>query len=288
MSAAERITQRFLKEYPPSPAMFPGGATPASATLREHVARFDVVQGGRSDSAPSASPAPAVSLRASARASSWTPEPVHRQAAAIEQYRRLAAQLIQAGVDHGVKVVMIASAVRGEGKSLTSANLAVTLARSYQRETLLIDADPRSPTQHHIFRVDNTRGLTDWVHGGPDTTPATIQVMPSLTLMTAGRPTMDPMAGLSSARMKALIAEAKGAFDIVLIDTPPVTQVPDASVLVPLVDTALLVIKAGATPHATIEQAVNALGRERILGTVLNRADNTTSAGRYWHGHGKA
>jgi len=288
MSAAERVTQRFLKEHPPSPAIFPGDATPTPAALREHAARFDVVQGGRSDAAPSTPPAPAVSLRASARASSWAPEPVHRQAAAIEQYRRLAAHLIQAGSEQGIKVVMIASAVRGEGKSLTSANLAVTLARSYQRETLLIDADPRSPTQHEIFRVDNTSGLTDWVHGGPATTPATIQVMPSLTLLTAGRPTMDPMAGLSSARMKALIAEAKAAFDFVLIDTPPVTQVPDAAVLVPLVDTAVLVIKAGSTPHSAIEQAISSLGRERILGTVLNRADNTTSAGRYWHGHGRA
>ncbi len=272
-----------------SPAIFPGyGPSPAPAALREHAGRFDVVRGGRTGEAPAAAPVPAVSLRTPSRSSSWTPEPVHRQAAAVEQYRRLAAQLIQAREERGVTVVMIASAVRGEGKSLTSANLAVTLARSYQRETLLIDADPRAPTQHEIFRVDNTSGLTDWISGMSPSTPPTIRVMPSLTLMTAGRPTMDPMAGLSSARMKALIAEAKATFDIVLIDTPPVTQVPDAGVLVPLVDTAVLVIKAGATPHATIVQAVNVLGRERILGTILNRADSTTSAGRYWHGHGRA
>jgi len=286
--AAERINRRFLKEYPPSPAIFPSEAPSPFAAHRASASRLDVVQGGRSESAPAAPARPAVSLRSSARSVSWSPEPVHRQSAAVEQYRRLAAQLIQAGVEQGVKVVMIASAVRGEGKSLTAANLAVTLARSYQRDTLLIDADQRSPMQHDIFRVENTRGLCDWLRAGYDAPASTIQVMPSLTLMPAGHPTMDPMAGLSSSRMKSLIAEAKASFDFVVIDSPPATLVPDAGVLVSLVDTTVLVIRAGSTPHASVEQAVAALGRERILGTVLNCADATTSAGRYWYGHGRA
>ena len=284
MSAAERISQRFLKEYPPAPAAFPVQGTPPSGQPREHTVRFDVVQGGRGEGAPAAPATPAITLRSAARVVAWAPEPVHRQASAVEQYRRLAAQLIQAGVERGVKVVMMASAVRGEGKSLTAANLAVTLARSYERNTLLIDADMRAPMQHEIFRVDNTRGLSDWLHAGPDAAAATMQLMPSLTLFTAGRPTMDPMAGLTSSRMKALVAEAKEAFDFVVIDSPPATLVPDAGVLVSLVDTALLVIRAGSTPHAMVDQAVRALGRERILGTVLNGADKTTSAGQYWYG----
>jgi capsular exopolysaccharide synthesis family protein len=290
MSAAERISQRFLKEYPSSPAIVADERTPVVGAPREHAGRFDVVQGGRNDAASAASAAPgkpAVTLRASATPVSWSPEPVHRQSAAVEQYRRLAAQLIQAGVERGVKVVMIASAVRGEGKSLTAANLAVTLARSYQRKTLLIDADQRAPMQHGIFRVDNTSGLSDWFHAGSDAAAATIQLMPSLTLLTAGRPTMDPMAGLTSSRMKSLLHDAKTEFDVVVIDSPPATLVPDASVLVSLVDTTVLVIRAGSTPRASIVQAIEALGRDRILGTVLNRADKNTSADRYWYGHGR-
>jgi Mrp family chromosome partitioning ATPase len=96
------------------------------------------------------------------------------------------------------------------------------------------------------------------------------------------------MAGLTSSRMKSLLSEAKQGFDFVLIDTPPATLVPDASVLVTLVDTSVLVIRAGATAFASIDRAVAALGRDRILGTILNRADASTSAGRYWYGHGRA
>jgi capsular exopolysaccharide synthesis family protein len=251
---------------------------------RDPANRFDVVPGGRRDDEAPARPS---ALRASARPASWSPEPVHRQSAAVEQYRRLAAQLIQASVEHGVKVVMMASSVWGEGKSLTTANLAVTLARSYQRNTLIIDADQRAPKQHEIFHVENSRGLSDWLHAGPDATASTIQLWPSLTLLTAGAPTMDPMAGLTSSRMKGLIAEAKDAFDFVLIDTPPATQVPDAGVIATLVDTTLLVIRAGSTAHPVVSRAIEAIGRERILGTVLNRAGKNTAAGRYWYGHGR-
>ena len=129
--------------------------------------------------------------------------------------------------------------------------------------------------------------ISGWLHAGPETAAATIQLMPSLTLLTAGRPTMDPMAGLTSVRMKSLISDAKTAFDFVVIDSPPATLVPDAGVLVALADTTVLVIRAGSTPHASVAQAVGALGRDRILGTVLNRADKHTSAGRYWYGHGR-
>jgi len=287
-AAAERISQRFLREYPPSEPLFSSEGTSALAAARDVASRFDVVQGGRREGAPSATARPADTLRSSARRVSWTPEPVHRQSAAVEQYRRLAARLIQAGVEQGVQVVMIASAVRGEGKSLTAANLAVTLARSYDRGTLLIDADLRSPKQHGIFRVENTQGLSDWLQAGHDAPASAIQLMPSLALLTAGPPTMDPMAGLTSSRMKALIAEAKASFDFIVIDSPAATLVPDASVMVSLVDASVLVIRAGSTPHESVERAVAALGRERILGTVLNGADETTSAGRYWYGHGRA
>ncbi|MCX6549909.1 MAG: CpsD/CapB family tyrosine-protein kinase [Acidobacteria bacterium] len=287
MSTAERISQRVPAEHEQQTTPRARDAYGAFGVRSDVAGRFDVVPGGRSAASPAAPARPAVSLRSSVRQASWSPAPVYRQSAAVEQYRRLAAQLIQASVEHGVSVVMIASSVRGEGKSLTAANLAVTLARSYQRDTLLIDADQRAPKQHEIFHVDNVRGLSDWLRNGPDTAAGTVQLMPSLTLLTAGRPTMDPMAGLTSQHMKALIAEAKSAFDFVVLDTPAATLVPDAGVLVSLVDTAVLVIRAGSTAYAAVDRAVATLGRDRILGTVLNRADKSTSAGRYWYGHGR-
>jgi capsular exopolysaccharide synthesis family protein len=280
-SAAQPFGQRALDDQDRFPAQRPTGVH------RDAASRFDVVAGGRRD-APAVVPSPAphaVSPFAPARAASWSPVPAPGQAVAVEQYRKLAAALIRAQVEQGIKAVLISSAVAGEGKSLTVANLAVTLSRSYHRQTLIIDADERAPSQHEIFRVENARGLSDWVRGRDGTAAATVQLFPGLSLLTAGRPTTDPMAGLTSARMKELLKEASAAFDFVLVDAPPATLVPDAGLLAPLVDASVLVIRAGSTPHAAVERAIAALGRERILGTVLNRADKS-STGSYGYGYG--
>lgn len=250
--------------------------------------RFDIVKGVRHEtaSAPApAPPAPAAAVLDESQAVSWSPVAASGQHAAVEQYRRLAAALIHAQAEHGIKVVMITSAVAGEGKSLTAANLAVTLARSYKRSTLIIDADQRDPSQHQIFHVANSRGLGDYLYGGTGTPAATVQLFPGLSFLPAGRPMNDPMGGLSSTRMTQLVATAAGAFDFVIVDAPPAAYIPDASVLAPVVDAVVLVIAARSTQFDVIERAISAIGRERILGTVLNRADDSALS-RYGYGYG--
>lgn len=280
-SAAEPMNQHLLDDQERRSAPLAEWQRP-TGLHRDAANRFDVVAGGRR-AALAAAALPA-SPFSPGRSASWSPMPAPGQTVAVEQYRKLAAALIRAQVERGIKVVLIASSVAGEGKSLTVANLAVTLSRSYRRHTLIIDADERAPSQHEIFRVENARGLSDWVRGRDETVATTVQLFPGLTLLTAGRPTTDPMAGLTSARMKELLKEASAAFDFVLVDAPPATLVPDAGILAPLVDTSVLVIRAGSTPHAAIEHGIASLGRERILGTVLNRADKT-STGSYGYGY---
>jgi capsular exopolysaccharide synthesis family protein len=225
-----------------------------------------------------------VAVQAPDTRASWAPVQAQGQDVAVEQYRKLAAALLQAQADRDVRVVLVTSAAAGEGKSLTAANLAVTLSRSYQRQTLVIDADLRTPSQHRIFRVRNTRGVSDWLRDRGDDTASTVQLLPRLTLLTAGGATSDPMAGLTSDRMARLIADAAASFDFVIVDAPSVNDVPDAHILAGLTDATVLVIRAGMTPHAAIDRAVAALGRERILGAVLNDADRL-AAGRLAHGY---
>ena len=190
-----------------------------------------------------------------------------------EQYRRLAAVLHDAQTSNGIKVVMVASAVAGEGKTLTAANVALTLSSSYRKRVLVIDGDLRRPVLHQLFRVDAASGLAD----GLDTTVEDMkivvrQVSPTLALLPAGRPNADPMAGLISPRMRRLIEEARQMFDWVIIDTPPLVLLPDAHLLASIADTALLVVKAESTPHAMVKRAVDAIGSSRIVGVVLNNA----------------
>jgi len=196
----------------------------------------------------------------------------HMMPASREQYRRLAAAIHQAHRTSGFKVVMVASAVAGEGKSLTAANLALTLSESYRRNTLIIDADLRRPTQHSIFQVSGAPGLSEGLVSLDEPKLPLHRLSSRLTVLPAGRPTSDPIGAITSERMRRLVEEAKEVFDCVVIDTPPVGLLTDAALLASMADGVVLVVKAESTPFELVNRAVDALGRERMIGVVLNRA----------------
>jgi capsular exopolysaccharide synthesis family protein len=204
--------------------------------------------------------------------------------ASREQYRRLAAALHQAREATGLSVVMIASAAAGEGKSLTAANLSITLSESYQQRVLLVDADLRRPTQHTIFKTSRSPGLTDALTTVDERQTFIQDLSPHLSLLPAGKLTVDPIAGLTSARMRHILESARATFSWVIIDTPPVGVLTDASLLSNLVDGTVLVVKADSTPYDLTKRAVDALGTDRLVGVVLNRA--VLRAHRYSYGYG--
>lgn len=191
----------------------------------------------------------------------------------LEQYRRLAATLHDAQVDKGLKAVVITSAVPKEGKTLTAVNLALTFSESYGRNVLLIDGDLRRPTTHAVLDVPNILGSGI---GAPtyetDQKLSLIQVSPRLSVLTAGEPDNDPMSRLASDRMRRVLTEAAAQFDWVIIDTPPVGTVPDANLLAQMADVVLLVVQAGRTPARLVQRTAESLGRERVMGVILNRA----------------
>ena len=205
---------------------------------------------------------------------------------AIEQYRRLAARLHLAQAQSETRTVMVTSAVIGEGKTLTATNLALTLSESYKRRVLLIDADLRRPWVHELLKLPNLSGLNDGIRSGVDRKVPLISVSQYLSVLTAGRPDPDPMSVLSSDRMRRVLADAARAFDWVIVDTPPVGMLSDAHLLSSLVDTVVLVIKAGTTPLRAMKQSVEAIGRDRILGVVLNCTDAASHVYQYYgYGH---
>jgi capsular exopolysaccharide synthesis family protein len=207
----------------------------------------------------------------------------HMMPSSREQYRRLAATLHDAQSSTGIRVVMIASATAGEGKTLTATNLALTFSESYQKRVLLIDADLRKPTLHQTFRIDTTSGLSEGL-SDPEVKLVVRQISSHLSLLPAGRPMTDPMAGLISARMAQLVEEAKESFDWVILDTPPLGILPDAHLLTSLVEGTVMVVKADSTPFDLVKRSVEAIGRTRILGVVLNSA-HPHGTGVYGYGY---
>jgi capsular exopolysaccharide synthesis family protein len=201
--------------------------------------------------------------------------------ALVEQYRHLAAVLHHAQGESGCRSVMVTSALPSEGKTLTAANLALTLSESYQRRTLLIDADLRRPRIKDMFGMDGGPGLTDSLNNPRGGKLPVHQISPTLWVLTAGRATADPMSTLVSGAMKHLLADAKEAFDWVVVDTPPIAILPDANLLAAMIDTALLVVSAHSTPYPMVQRAAQAIGPSRILGVVLNRAEKSGLSSGY-------
>lgn len=223
--------------------------------------------------------APALHLSANVKAKVVVDDTM--QSSAREQYRRLAAALHRTQEGSGVKVVMVASAIAAEGKSLTAANLAMTLSESYRRKVLLVDADLRRPALHKLFGIERTAGLFEALEAVEEGPVTLCKLSPRLTLLPAGQPTPDPMGGLTSPRMRWLLDEARDRFDWIVLDTPPIGVLPDAHLLAAMVDAALLVIQADATPYYLVQRAADAIGRERVLGAVLNRATGHSGAASY-------
>jgi capsular exopolysaccharide synthesis family protein len=207
-------------------------------------------------------------------------------AAAVEQYRRLAATLHHVQEDRGIRRVIVSSAVANEGKTITSTNLALTLSHSYAKRVLLIDADMRRPRVNFMFGIPNGAGLSEALDRADPRKLALVQVSPLLSVLPAGRATPDPIAGLTSSRMAAILDEAVERFDWVILDTPPVGLLSDARLLAAMADVAVLVVSAGSTPCAAVQRALDALGRERVLGVVLNRAEESVSGGDYYDYYG--
>ncbi len=191
---------------------------------------------------------------------------------AIEQYRRLAASLHQIHSEQGLRSLMVTSAVPQEGKTLTVVNLALTLSESYKRNVLLIDADLRRPTIHEVFGISNTEGLCDALRS-PTGKVRFERVSNRLAVLPAGSLHGDPMSALASSRMSDLLQDAAEQFDWVLLDAPPVALMADVPLLVRLTRAVVFVVGAGGTAYKAAEKAIAEIGRDNIIGAVLNRAE---------------
>jgi capsular exopolysaccharide synthesis family protein len=192
------------------------------------------------------------------------------------QYRRLASILHKTETLDGVRIVMVTSAAGADGKTITALNLALVLSGSYKRRVLLIDADLRNPSIGRLVGISPDGGLSDALKSAAESKIAVVPLTPLLTLLPGGRPEPDPTSGLTSTRMRRIFDEAVDRFDWVVVDAPPVGPVADAVHLAEMVDRTFLVIRAERTQYPAIQKAIETLGRERLLGVVLNAVDRRT------------
>ena len=203
-----------------------------------------------------------------------------------EQYRTLRTNLEFSSVDNPLKSMLVTSSSPSEGKSMTTANLAVVYAQQGLK-VLLIDADLRKPTVHYTFRLDNLRGLSNiLVNEATIEETAYATGIGNLDVISSGPIPPNPSELLGSKRMEALIQEASSSYDLIIFDTPPVLAVTDAQILGNVVDGTILVIRSGQTEYELAIKAKEALepARAKLLGTVLNDREKTSTTNYYYYG----
>jgi capsular exopolysaccharide synthesis family protein len=206
----------------------------------------------------------------------------------VEGYRLLRTALHFSWPHQGSRVVVVTSTAPGEGKTLTSVNLALTLAAT-DGKVLLVDADLRKAQAHAVLRARRTPGLSDVLVGQVKPSEAIQRVTgSSLSLLAAGGHAPSPGDLLTVGGLRGLIEALRGFYSWIVIDSPPIGAVADALVLSPMVDGAMVVVGAEMVPRKAVRHTVERVieSGTRVLGVVLNRARAERHSYYYSHHYG--
>ena len=193
---------------------------------------------------------------------------------AAEQYQGLRLTIERIGRARSMQVISVTSPAAGEGKTLTSINLAGALVRGNEARVLLIDADLRRPSvARQLGLTDSPAGLADVLtddHMHLAQVVHTIEPF-KLDVVSAGTPKTAIHQMLRSPRLDALLREARERYEFVVIDTPPLLPVFDSALLAKASDGVLIVVAANQTPRKLLGEALNMLDPAVVLGIVFNR-----------------
>lgn len=200
-----------------------------------------------------------------------------------ELFKVLRTNLLFPSAGKPPRIVLVTSATQGDGKSFISSNLAVIIAQGIEEHVLLVDADIRSPMIHRYFGIGSVEGLSEFLAKDNDVSKILQKTkIPKLSILPGGKPPLNPTELLSSKKMKALLEEVRERYDdrYIIIDSPPLAIAAETSAIANYVDGVIFVIRSGKTPRAAIYEAIEQIGREKILGIVLN--DSEQSLKKYY------
>lgn len=206
------------------------------------------------------------------------------QSLTSEMYRVTQANIRLLSSDKVIKSLVVTSSISKEGKSTVAANLATAISQ-LGRKVLLIDADLRVPSQHHLWQIDSSPGLSEVLVDQAKCSDSISRVMDNLDVLTAGVRPPNPLALLDSKRMAALIAELSSHYDFVIIDTPPLLVGADAVTVSKMTDGILLVARPGVIDYNNARTAKEMLKRSNynVLGLLVNGIIEKNEPNNYFY-----
>jgi capsular exopolysaccharide synthesis family protein len=223
----------------------------------------------------------------------WKPDPktmlffnTQNYAFGTEEFRTLRTRLYQIRDKQPLRKLLITSALPKEGKTFTAANLVQAIVRQHERRALLIDADVRLPGLHVPLGAPVTPGLSDYLRGEANEF-SIIQKSPreNLFFIPGGKPVSNPAELIGNGRLKDLLDRLSPVFDWIVLDSPPVIPVSDASLLADLCDGVVMVVRAAVTPFDLAQKARQEFHGKPLLGIVLNRVEPRLAYSSYYYKH---
>src|SRR4030095_10115613 len=178
----------------------------------------------------------------------------------------------------------VTSAGVAEGKTLTALNLAWLMAQTEGVRALIIDSDLRQPCATDYLGIEANVGLSEVLGGQLRVEDAIVRLDPAgLYLLPGGKPREDVAELLSGPTYARVLSEVRRMFEYIIIDAPPLGIFTDANVLMNRADGALLVVRAGKTKYNVVDKLLEQLPKERLMGVVLNRAEEQPDATSYYY-----
>ncbi len=207
---------------------------------------------------------------------------------ATERFRILRAQLERHNVTTGHKyqVIAVTSATPGEGKSVVAANLARAFGSDPRGRALLIDCDLRKSSTHKFFNQQQSPGLSDVLISGKPLRNVIRSIEAGLDLITSGSPVVDSTRTLEQPGLALMLEELKKHYRYILLDCPPVLFCPEPLALTQIASGTLLVARAWRTQKKLVKEAINVIGKDKVLGLVMNECTDTLKQYGYYGYYG--
>jgi capsular exopolysaccharide synthesis family protein len=205
------------------------------------------------------------------------------ESAAAEAFRLLGVRVRNLRRDRALKKILITSTVPQEGKSMTAANLACTLAQTTQQRILLLEGDLRRPSLSAKFGLGRHPGICECLKGQRTLTSCIYHLKDaSLWILPAGSAQSNALELLQSGDLTAIMDSLTKWFDWVIIDSPPVLPLGDTSVWARFSDGILLVTRQGTTEKQHLQRGLDALERKKLIGAVLNCSQSSSDYNYYY------
>jgi capsular exopolysaccharide synthesis family protein len=193
---------------------------------------------------------------------------------AADQFRLLRLRLRELGASGRLKTLLITSTLPGEGKTTTALNLAVSLSENGRHKVVIVEGDLRKPSLVQQLGLKPWPALVKCLQGEIRLALSIRRIDPlNVYLLPSGESAINPTELIGSEKFSKIIDEVRAVADWVIIDAPPSNPIPDVLALRKKADKCLWVLRAGVTPREMAEEAIRHLGREFVVGMVLNRVE---------------